>query len=136
MAAVDVATTTIAVDVVEDQARTSKSGLVLLVYVAKELHRGAFADLGAAKQQAVREDAEERFISYAFLRQSGVQHGNLKVDLQNDFTTGDNRYPKNRQQTLRLLDKYSKTLCPRRLQVKERRLFKRAVEEELQDRPK
>jgi hypothetical protein len=32
------------------------------------------------------------------------------VDLQNDFTTGDNRYPKNRQQTLHLLDKYSKTV--------------------------
>jgi hypothetical protein len=32
------------------------------------------------------------------------------VDLQNDFTTGDNHYPKNRQQTLHLLDKYSKTV--------------------------
>jgi hypothetical protein len=32
------------------------------------------------------------------------------VDLQNDFTTGDNRYPKNRQQTLPLLDKCSKTV--------------------------
>jgi hypothetical protein len=30
--------------------------------------------------------------------------------LQNDFTTGDNRYPKNHQQTLQLLDKYSKTV--------------------------
>jgi hypothetical protein len=29
--------------------------------------------------------------------------------LQNDFTTGDNHYPKNRQQTLHLLYKYSKT---------------------------
>jgi hypothetical protein len=123
VAAVDVATTTIAVDVVEDQARTSKSGLVLLVYVAKELHRGAFADLGAAKQHAVREDAEKRFISYAFLRQSGVQHGNLKVD-----------------RIASRLYVYSistaRQLYPRRLQVKERRLFKRAVEEELQDRPK
>jgi hypothetical protein len=31
------------------------------------------------------------------------------VDLQNYFTTGDNRYPKNRQKTFHLLDKYSKT---------------------------
>jgi hypothetical protein len=30
------------------------------------------------------------------------------VDLQNDFTTGDNHYPKNHQQTLHLLDKSSK----------------------------
>jgi hypothetical protein len=32
------------------------------------------------------------------------------VDLQKDFTTGDNLYPKNRQQTLHLLDKYSKNM--------------------------
>jgi hypothetical protein len=56
----------------------------------------------------VRDDAEERYISYAFLRQSGTQHGNLELDLQNDFTTGEKRYLKNRQQTLHLLDKYSK----------------------------
>jgi hypothetical protein len=31
------------------------------------------------------------------------------VDLQNYFTTGDNHYPKNRQQKLHLLDKYSMT---------------------------
>jgi ribosomal protein L15 len=83
---------------------------VLLEYVAQELHTQAFADLDTVEQQAVRDDAEERYVSYAFLRQSGTQHGNLKVDLQNEFTTGDNRYPKNRQQTLHLLDKYSKTV--------------------------
>jgi hypothetical protein len=86
---------------------------VLLEYVAMESHNQAFATLTAVEQQAVREDAEERYISYAFLRQSGTQHSNLKVDLQNDFTTGDNRYPKNRQQTLHLLDKYSKTVVPK-----------------------
>jgi hypothetical protein len=67
-------------------------------------------DLGPVEQQLVRDDAEERYVSYAFLRQSGMQHGNLKVDLQNYFTTGDNSYPKNRKQTLHRLDKYSKTV--------------------------
>jgi hypothetical protein len=62
------------------------------------------------EQQLVNDDAAERYISYAFLRQSGTHHGNLNVDLQNDFTTGDNRYPKNHQQTLHLLDKYSNTV--------------------------
>jgi hypothetical protein len=62
------------------------------------------------EQQLVRDGAEERYVSYTFLLQSGSQHGSLKVDLQNDFTTGDNRYPKNRQQTLHILDKYSKTV--------------------------
>ncbi len=61
------------------------------------------------QQRETRDKAEERYLSYVFLRQSGKQHNKLKVDLQNDFTTGDDRYPKNRQQTLHLLDKYSKS---------------------------
>ena len=84
---------------------------VLLEYVAQELYTQTFSALTELEQPATREDAEERHLSYAFLRQSGTQHGNLKVDLQNDFTTGDNRYPKNRQQTLYILDKYSNTVA-------------------------
>jgi hypothetical protein len=83
---------------------------VLLEYVSQENHTLTFAALSAEQKQAVREDAEERYISYAFLRQSGAQHGNLKVDLRNNFTTGSSRYPKTRQQMLHLLDKYSKTV--------------------------
>ena len=33
--------------------------------------------------------------------------------MQNGFTTGDNRYPKTRQETLHLLDKYSKVAAPK-----------------------
>jgi hypothetical protein len=86
---------------------------VLLEYVAQELHNQAIGDLSAVEQLLVRDEAEEHLVSYAFLSQSRTQHGKLNVDLQNDFTTGDNRYPKNRQQTLNLLDKYSKTLVAR-----------------------
>lgn len=82
---------------------------VLLEHVAQELHTQAFNTLTVAEQEAVREDVEERHLSHAFLWQSGPQHANLKVDLQNDFTTGDNHYPKNCQQTLHLLNKHSKT---------------------------
>jgi hypothetical protein len=80
---------------------------VLLEYVAQGSYTRAFTDLGPVEKQLVRDDAEERYVSYTFLRQSGTKYGNLKVDLQNAFTTGDNRYPNNRQQTLHLLDKYS-----------------------------
>ena len=87
----------------------SRHHKVLLEYCANEHAAGkAFADLTDAEQVIVRADAEERYVSYAFLRQSGSQHANLKEDLQNGFTTGDNRYPKTRQETLHLLDKYSK----------------------------
>jgi hypothetical protein len=86
---------------------------VLLDYVAHGSYTKSFKGLGEMKQKLVRDDAEERYVSYAFLRQSGIQHGNLKVDLQNDFTTRYNHYPRNRQQTLHLLDKYSKTVIPK-----------------------
>jgi hypothetical protein len=86
---------------------------VRLDYVAQESYTKSFEGLGEAEHKLVRDDAEERYVSYAFLRQNGIQHGNIKMDLQNDFTTGDNCYPKNRQQTLHLLDKYSKTVIPK-----------------------
>ena len=82
---------------------------VLLNYVAKELHSKDFDNCTDAEKEKVQEDSEERYLSYVFMRQSGSQHAKLKVDLQNDFTVGEDRYPKNRQQTLHLLDKYSKT---------------------------
>jgi hypothetical protein len=94
---------------VGDAIGVTRQNKVLLEYVAQETLTSAFADLGFMEQRVVRDDAEERYVSYAFLEQSGNQHGNLNVDLQNDFTTGDNRYPKNHQKTLHLLDKYSKT---------------------------
>jgi hypothetical protein len=83
---------------------------VLLEYVAQESYTWAFTDLGPMEQQLVWDNSEVWYVLYAFLRQSGTQHSNLKSDLQNDFTTGDNGYPKNCQRTLDLLDKYSKTV--------------------------
>jgi hypothetical protein len=63
-----------------------------------------FKDLSNTDQEEVCTKAKERYISYVFLQQSGKQHNKLKVDLQNNFTTGDDRYHKNHQQTLHLLD--------------------------------
>jgi len=83
----------------------------LLDHVASEKTSATtiiFPDLNNAKQVKVREQAEERYLAYVFLRQSGKQHNKLKTDVQNNFTTGDDRYPKNRQAVLHLLDKYSK----------------------------
>ena len=97
-----------------DRRDTSTQG-ALGICGSRATHSG-FCSLGDTEQQIVRDDAEERYVSYAFLHQSRNQHGNLKVDLQNDFTTGDKRYPKNRQQTLHLLDKYSKTVVAKTTQ--------------------
>ena len=69
--------------------------------------------LADADKLTVRNDAEERYISYVFLRQSGTKHVNLKEYLQNGFTIGDNLYPKTRQENLHVLDKYSKVATPK-----------------------
>jgi hypothetical protein len=41
---------------------------VLLDYVAQESYTKSFEGLGVAEQKLVRDDAEERYVSYAFLR--------------------------------------------------------------------
>ena len=38
-----------------------------------------------------------------------VSSNKIREDTQNDYTKGDNRYPKDPQQTLHLLDKYEKS---------------------------
>ena len=82
----------------------------LLEHQAGAKHGGATYDsLNDAEQAAVREEAKEAYLSFVMLKQAGKQHNKLRQDLRNDFTTGDNRYPQNRQQALLLLDKYSKS---------------------------
>ena len=62
----------------------------LLNYCANEHIAGATYDtLAGADKLTVRNDAEERYISYVFLCHSGTQHANLKEYLQNGFTTGE-----------------------------------------------
>ena len=82
---------------------------VLLEYEASVSDsKTKYKDLPPAKQQEIMERAEERYISYVFLRQSGKQHHKLKTNLSDAFTTGEDGFPQNRQEVLHLLDKYSK----------------------------
>ena len=93
----------------EDEAiGVTQQHKALLEYIMQETHAVAFDTLTVVQQDAICTNMEERYLTYIFLCQSGKQHAKLKMDLQNDFTTGDNCYPKNWQQTLHLLDKYSK----------------------------
>ena len=103
---------------VGEASRVNRRHKVLMEYVAKELYTQNFSALTEAEQLVIREDAGEHYLYYAFLRQSGTQHGNIKLDLQNDFTTGDNRYPKNCQHTLHFLDNYSNIVVQRTTQYK------------------
>ena len=80
----------------------------LLTYQAGQDHDGSEYDaLTDAEKETIKTKVTERFLGYIMLRQSSKKHNELKSDLQNGFTTGDNKYPDNRQQTLHLLDHYS-----------------------------
>jgi hypothetical protein len=47
---------------------------VLLEYVAQETHTQSFGDLTANQQEVVHNDAEEWFLAYVFLKQSGKKN--------------------------------------------------------------
>ena len=81
--------------------------------MAQEAHSLDFDSFTEEKQEAVRTDSKEGYLSNTLLRQSENQHIKLKVDLQNYFTTGNNLYPKYRPQTLHILDKYRKISAPK-----------------------
>ena len=94
-----------------DAIAVTRQHKAFLEHVAQKQSAGTavvtFASLTDAHQEDAPKDTEDRCILCVILRQSGAQHGRLKADLQNNFTTGDNHCPKTRQHTLHLLDKHS-----------------------------
>ena len=54
-------------------------------------------------KKKVRVDADERYLAYVLLQKSGRQQVELKSDIQNDNTTGDETYPKTWQNNLHIL---------------------------------
>ena len=69
-----------------------------------------------AQKTEVKSKSRERLLAYIMLRQSGKKHNDLKYDLQNEFTTGDDKYPDTRQKVLHLLDHYSSRPTQRTVQ--------------------
>ena len=72
-----------------------------------------FANLSLNELKTVQENTKERYLVYVLLKHSSTQYGTLKKDLVNNYCKGDNHYPKTRQETLHLLDKYSKSIIAR-----------------------
>ena len=82
---------------------------VLWEYCAQSAHNKSYDSLGRSEQAAVRQAAEERYLAYLFLVNSGAQHELLQKELQNDFTNGSDKYPENCPQAHLFLDRYSKS---------------------------
>jgi hypothetical protein len=82
---------------------------VLWEYCAQLAHSKSYDSLGTIEQATMRQAAEEQYLAYLFLVNSGTQHELLWKELRNDFTKGSNKYPENCPQALLFLDRYSKS---------------------------
>jgi hypothetical protein len=80
----------------------------ILNYYAELEFKDPYQGLSTTEQAVVKIQARERFMTYGLLKTSSNSHDKIKSDLSDDFTKGSNTYPTTPQQTLLLLDKYSK----------------------------
>ncbi len=81
---------------------------VLWEYCAQSKYSMSYDTLGTTDQAAMRQAAEDQYLAYILLINSGGQHDHLRKELQNNLTKGSNKYPENCSQTLLFLDRYSK----------------------------
>jgi len=79
-----------------------------LDYCAQLEYKKSYESLGPTEQAAVKILAREQFMAFGLLKTAGSCHDKIKSDLSDDFTKGSDNYPVTPQQTLLLLDKYSK----------------------------
>jgi hypothetical protein len=79
-----------------------------LDYCAELEHKKSYDALNATEKAAVDVIARDRFMAYGLLKTSSTANDKVKSDLSDDFTKGSDNYPITPQQTLLLLDKYSK----------------------------
>ena len=78
---------------------------VLWEYSANEQYSMDFNSLSVQEQIEVKKAAEERHLAYLMIQNASSKHDNLRRDLQNDFTKGNDQYPENRAQSLMFLDR-------------------------------
>ena len=80
-----------------------------LDYCAQLLHKQPYEALATADKKIVAENARDRFIAYGLLRTSNKEHDHLKNALSDDFAKDQDNHPPTPQQSLMLMDKYSKS---------------------------
>ena len=76
-------------------------------------HAGVkYENLSPDDQVKAKANAEEHLLTYIFIQNSGSQHDLFKCELQNNYTKGNDQYPKTHSAALMFLDRYSKSTPP------------------------
>ena len=82
---------------------------VLLEWTAQSIHSASYQDTTNGQKIEIQVDAEERYLAYIFLKQSAKKSKKLRMNLSDDYTTREKKYPTSRQATLHYLEKHSKS---------------------------
>jgi hypothetical protein len=80
----------------------------MLTYCSELEYKLPYSQLTDANKIVVTNLACDRFIAYGMLKTSSNAHNKIQSDLSDDFTKGSDNYPTTPQQSLLLLDNYSK----------------------------
>jgi len=81
-------------------------------YCANIKYRDQYKNLTTAQQALICDEAEERYIAYLIVLNSGSQHEHLCMSLQEDFAKKVDNYPKTIQEAETYLDKFPKKTLP------------------------
>ena len=80
---------------------------VLMKWTSQQVEKQSFTTLSDDKKLEICEEAEERYLTYVFLKQSVKTSKKLRTSISDNYTTGDNKYPTTRQEKFQYLDKHS-----------------------------
>ena len=81
-------------------------------YCARKKFADDYDNLTVDQQSQIRDEAEERYIAYLIVLNSGTQHEHLRMSLQEDFAKKVDNYPKTIQEAETYLDKFPKKTPP------------------------
>lgn len=75
-------------------------------YCARKKFSYDYDNLTSDQQSSIREEAEERYIAYLIILNSGSQHEHLRMSLQEDFAKKVDNYPKTIQEAETYLENF------------------------------
>ena len=70
----------------------------MVEYCARKKFSDDYDNLTANQQSLIRDEAEERYIAYLIVINSGSQHEHLRMSLREDFAKKVDNYPKTIQE--------------------------------------
>ena len=82
---------------------------VLMKCPSQQVEKQSFITLSDAKKLEIREEAEERYLAYVFLKQSAKTSEKLRTSISDNYNIGDKKYPTTQKETFHYLEKHSRS---------------------------